>query len=177
MSIKLTTCIVCDTEFSGTSAALYCSGKCRQSSYRGRKARSGYIYKLISHGEVVYVGQSITKESLQLRIYAHQHGELKKAFDGYDYYKVDGEVLNEAESKSIIKFNPKYNKVLPRNTTYKSLRAASRSLLSVMDEIIISLCDTHPLGDEEGKHIRYIKSCDIDKLKSKIIKSLMAKGI
>ena len=150
MAIKLTNCIVCDGEFSGTSAALYCSGKCRQSSYRGKKARSGYIYKLTSCGEVVYVGQSVTLESLNLRVYSHQHGDLKKVFDDFNYYKVDGEVLNEVEAKEIINHNPKYNKVLPRNTSYKTLRAASASILSVMDEIITTVCDTYPLGDKDN---------------------------
>ena len=167
MAINITNCIVCDDEFIGTSAALYCSGRCRQSNYRGRKARTGYIYKLISNGEVVYVGQSITKDSLNLRVYAHQHGELKKVFDDHQYYKVDGEILNEVEAREIIINNPKYNKVLPRNTSYETFRSASKHLLPVISELIKSHCETYILGDENEKHVSYVKSCDIGQLKEK----------
>jgi hypothetical protein len=173
MAIKLINCIVCDESFQGSSSALYCSGKCKQSSYRGKFARSGYIYKLMNGKEVVYVGQSRTMEGVKGIVRNHKSGEDRKIFDGYDYEKVDGDVLSEVESRVILEFNPKYNKVLPKNTTYKSLSVASKSLLHVMDEIIISLCDTKPLGDEGSEHLRYIKSCEIDKLKSKILNKLV----
>ena len=168
MPIKKTNCIVCDREFMGTSSALYCSAKCRQSNYRGKKSRIGYIYKLINSGVVVYVGQSTTKDTLIARIYSHSVGSSGKVFDSHEYYKVDGEVLNEVEAMEIIKHNPKYNKVLPRNYTYKSLKAAAISFSDVVDNIIISVCETYVLGDKNGRHTKYVKDSDMELLKEKV---------
>ncbi len=167
MPIKKTNCIVCDREFMGTSSALYCSAKCRQSNYRGKKARTGYIYKLINSGMVVYVGQSATKDTLAARVYSHSVGSSGKVFDSHEYYKVDGEVLNEVEAMEIIKHNPKYNKVLPRNNSYKSLKAAAINFSDVVEDIIASVCETYVLGDKNGKHTRYIKDSDMKSLKEK----------
>lgn len=169
MPIKKTNCIVCDREFMGTSSALYCSAKCRQSNYRGKKARVGYIYKLISSGAVVYVGQSNTKDTLTARVYSHSVGSSGKVFDSHEYYKVDGEVLNEVEAMEIIKHNPKYNKVLPRNNTYKSLKAAAISFSDVVDNIIASVCETYVLGDKNGKHTKYVKDFDMELLRGKVV--------
>ena len=172
MAIRLTNCVVCDAEFAGSLNALYCSGKCKQARHRAKMPKSGYIYRLKNKGEVVYVGQTREEEGIENRVRHHRHSSPKKIFDEYDFYKVEGEVLNEAESKEIISFNPMYNKVLPRNTGYKSLKVAAKSLLPVMEELITSLCDTYPLGDEDGKHLSYIKSCDLETLKESILTKL-----
>jgi hypothetical protein len=172
MAIKLITCLVCNSEFSGSSNALYCSGKCRQVSHRAKINSRGYIYKLISAGEVVYVGQSRAKRSVEDRVISHRSGLYKKNFDDYEYYRVDGESLNEVEAREIIKFNPKYNSILPSNDSYESLNVAAKRFVHDMSEVIAELCETYMLGKEDGKHFRYVKKCDMNELKEMIISKL-----
>lgn len=65
------------------------------------------IYFLISGSEIVYVGQTL---SLPNRLLRHKKD---KEFDSYYAYECEKEDMNELECHFIIKFKPRYNKLLP----------------------------------------------------------------
>lgn len=151
-------CVVCGEEFNGSSNAMYCSNKCKQASYRAAKALGGFIYTLKNNGRVVYVGQSITKKALEDRLTSHSCGRESKVFDSHEYYKVDGCNLNEAEAAEIIKHTPKYNKRLPNNNTYITVKQFSVGLSDLFEEFIISQCETHTLTGELGVKKAYLEA-------------------
>lgn len=68
------------------------------------------IYFLISDNEIVYVGQT---QFLSGRL--SRHGK-DKTFDSYYVYECKAEEMNDLECHFIIKFNPIYNKTLPRES-------------------------------------------------------------
>lgn len=65
------------------------------------------IYFLVSENEIVYVGQTL---SLPNRLLSHKKN---KEFDSYYAYECEKEDMTKLECYFIIKFNPKYNKLLP----------------------------------------------------------------
>lgn len=68
------------------------------------------IYFLISENEIVYVGQTL---SLPNRLIRHKKD---KEFDSYYAYECKEEVMTKLECYFIIKFNPRYNKLLPQGS-------------------------------------------------------------
>lgn len=93
----------------------------------------GWIYFLYMLNEIVYVGQTISKNPLQ-RISQHF---TDKIFDGFAVSQVEIGVLSDTECDLIRTYNPKYNK---RSTPISHLRSevdllASDSYLTLKDAI------------------------------------------
>jgi excinuclease UvrABC nuclease subunit len=77
-------------------------------------------YILWHENTPVYVGQSV---NIVARIGVHS-GAGKIFFDSYSYCELNQptkEQLNNLESSLIIKYSPKYNKLMPENINYVSL--------------------------------------------------------
>ena len=144
MAIEERKCVGCGDVFHGTSRAKYCSGKCKQGAYRKGKRETGFIYKLIDNNVVVYVGQSYCKRSMENRIGKHKAGggTDKKIFSSYEFRELNGECIDEAEAKEILTLNPKYNKVIPHNDRFLSLRKAVELNEAFFHELIRSSCST-----------------------------------
>tara|TARA_R110000787_G_scaffold148686_3_gene262574 strand:+ start:63 stop:629 length:567 start_codon:yes stop_codon:yes gene_type:complete len=157
MAIGIVVCTVCNGEFNGSSNSMYCSNKCKQASYRHAKSLGGFIYKLMDGKEVVYVGQSINMECLEGRVLAHSCGGESKKFDSYSFYRVVGSNLNETEAKEIITHEPKYNKRLPKNKTYITVKQLSVGLVDVFEEFIISQCATATITGDLGVKKHYLE--------------------
>ncbi|HHZ69376.1 MAG TPA: hypothetical protein EYN54_03660 [Methylococcaceae bacterium] len=172
MTIKMMVCVACNEEFSGSSNAMYCSNKCKQASYRAAKALGGFIYILKNKGRVVYVGQSITKAALDDRLVSHSCGRESKVFDSHEYYRVDGCNLNEVEAAEIIKYTPKYNKRLPSNNTYITVKQFSSTLSELIEGFIINQCETHTLIGELGVKKAYLEASKSDEFRNTIEKIL-----
>ena len=172
MAIEVRSCVVCNKEFSGSSSALYCSNKCKQAKYRGGKLNSGFIYKLISKGKVVYVGQSRNERTMKKRIYAHSVTTPVKVFDSSEWYEVIDYNLNEAEASEILKQNPIYNKILPSNGRYLTVKRFTETLDVFIKDMITKYCDVQMLGDCKGAHHSYVDINDTENLKEQIKKGL-----
>ena len=101
------------------------------------------IYFLIKDNEVVYVGQS--KNGIN-RIAFHIYN--RKDFDSFYFINCNIKELNDLENYYIIKYQPKYNKRLSRNSTnlisfsnfyyqeYKYDKAPRLSFKKAKEEII-----------------------------------------
>jgi len=176
MAISLVFCSVCGVSFSGSSNALYCSGKCKQEKYRASKLLSGFIYKLKRDGEIVYVGQSGTERGAKSRVLSHKHGEYQKVFDDYELYEVKGRKLNQVEADEIMKHKPVYNKRLPSNDTYITVKQFSKSLSVFVNDLIKARCDIHSLGDADHDHNNYIKKSDLDKFVKQLTAIVYGEG-
>lgn len=73
-----------------------------------------YIYFLLHHKEIVYVGQTIRWLS---RVGSHSHSKI---FNSIYLMPIPEKNLNDVEAELIVLLNPKYNKSLPCNKRYKS---------------------------------------------------------
>ncbi len=71
------------------------------------------IYFLIQCNEIVYVGQAT---DIIGRVYHHTK---KKIFDSFSYLECEGD-MNLVEAEYILRFDPAYNRKLPKNDKYKS---------------------------------------------------------
>jgi len=169
MAIKIVYCEVCGSKFSGSSNAMYCSNKCKQSMYRALKSSSGFIYKLKRDGVVVYVGQSKTEEGVKYRVSSHASCKPIKIFDDFECYPVEGVNLNEIETEEIIRLNPEYNKRLPSNKSYITVKQCSMAISVFMEGVISDCSITYKIGDgSPGENNEYIKISDIDGLKKRL---------
>jgi hypothetical protein len=75
------------------------------------------IYFLVKKGQVVYVGQT-------WNIYARIGSHMKsKIFDSVSMLNVHPDEMNNLEAAYILKFNPVYNKILPRSDFIPEKRA------------------------------------------------------
>lgn len=177
MAIIERICTVCSIAFYGSSGSLYCSNKCKQAKYRNGKLNNGFIYSLINKGIVVYVGQSKDKTKMKNRIHSHSIGSEAKNFDDSEWYEVKGRSLNEAEAKEILKQNPFYNKIIPSNDRYFTVKSFITTLDEFMKDIITECCETSVLGDPDGAHHLYIDTYYADELKKKIKSQLSRIGL
>ena len=172
MAIGKVFCIVCDAEFSGSSSATFCSNKCKQKSYREARLSSGFIYKLKKDGVVVYVGKSHSEDGIKVRLSNHANGEYPKEFDDHEFYRVEGESLSEVESDEIIKYKPIYNRVLPSNKKYITVKQFSKKLYSLVEVAVRGNCDLHNLGDGEKVYSSYINKDDFDEFEKRFFDTL-----
>ena len=78
---------------------------------------TSYVYLLRRKEEVVYVGQSMSFDSLLRRIQSHRSS---KVFDGISFIPTDKDDLDNTEAANIMKFTPEYNCKLPSNVKYYS---------------------------------------------------------
>lgn len=81
-----------------------------------KKGGTKGIYYLYRDNIVVYVGQS---SSCEKRATSHLEN---KDFDEYEIVEVTDEPLNEIEAREIVKYKPEYNKSLPKNKLFVSLK-------------------------------------------------------
>lgn len=88
-----------------------------------RSSMNSIVYFLVKGNEIVYVGQSKHGSS---RMYSHRD----KDFDRVYYIEVNPGILNEVETHYILKFAPKYNKVLNNGgeVSLNTLRNVIKSL-------------------------------------------------
>ena len=175
MAIGIVQCSVCGSSFSGSSNAEYCSNKCKQSKYRTLKLTKGFIYKLKRDGVVVYVGQSISEKGVKGRVSSHLYGEHPKVFDDHEFYRVDGANLSEVECAEIMKYKPIYNRILPINTTYLTVKNFSKSLHGLVENIVNDCCEVHSLCGDKEEYGRYIKKDDLDSFKIQL--SMAVRGM
>lgn len=169
MAINNILCIVCNGSFFGSSNAKYCSNKCKQAQYRQNSSSSGFIYKLKRNGVVVYVGQSNSKKGVDFRVASHKSGEDKKIFDDYEVTHISNSNLNETEAREIINENPMYNKRLPSNSAYITVKQFSLIVAEIMEGFIERNCHTHVLGDKKLTHNTYVSINDKEELISQLL--------
>lgn len=177
MAIGKVLCIVCGSEFNGSSSATFCSNKCKQKSYRTSRLLSGFIYKLKRDGVIVYVGQSHSESGVKNRMHQHACGEYPKVFDDYEFYKVDGKNLNEVEADEIIKHKPIYNRVLPSNSKYITIKQFSKKLSGFVEDAVSVNCDLHSLGDGERVYSTYINNDDFNEFEKMFLDTLVGMKI
>ena len=128
-----------------------------------RKQGFGFIYRLISNGECVYVGQTV---DLKPRIYHHLY--KGKCFDSIHVFQCEIEELNNVEAKLIVKLKPMLNKSIPKCDAFVRIT-------SVRDEIcaLIMSDGINPDYTESGgnavKYVTLEKRNEILKLVSDII--------
>ena len=156
MAIENRVCVTCNSGFYASSGAMYCSNKCKQAEYRRVNRTSGYIYRLIKSDVVVYVGQSHSEKTMKGRIHTHSGGELKKDFDRWDFYKVTGSSLSEAEALEIITEKPIYNKSIPHNDRYMTIKKAVALSDTFLAGIISDNCKTFTLSNDENSRDYYV---------------------
>jgi len=72
------------------------------------------IYYLLQDNEIVYIGQA---QDVVARIITHRH-QGKKNFNHYSIHAIPNGDLTVIESNEIVRHRPKYNKYLPKNSTY-----------------------------------------------------------
>lgn len=82
---------------------------------KAKKTRG--IYYLYKDGIVVYIGQSLLCEK---RVMNHL-GNID--FDEYEIIEIKNGELNEIEADEILKYKPKYNKSIPKNKKFISLKS------------------------------------------------------
>lgn len=84
------------------------------------------LYFLIDGEEIVYVGQT-----LDLSSRAKKHEETK-AFSNIAFMFVPKGEVNDYEAEYIVRFSPKYNKMLPSNGLYKNLSTIKADCLALL---------------------------------------------
>ena len=78
----------------------------------------GYIYFLLNdYLDIIYVGQSV---NLTSRLTTHRRSI---PFTRFSWIECDVDKLNDTEAFYIVSLKPKYNKSLPPNSEYKTLKA------------------------------------------------------
>ena len=87
-----------------------------------KKESIHYLYFLFNKDRVVYVGQTMDPNT---RLACHQ---IDKHFDRYVSFPVDVSMADEEETFYILKFAPKYNKMLSSHTEYQTTRQLKESL-------------------------------------------------
>lgn len=80
--------------------------------------RSG-IYFLLKDKKIVYVGQTTRG---YCRIFQHINN---KDFDSFSYFDCDKKELSKIESSLILKYRPKYNKVISRDE-YRTVKRVNK---------------------------------------------------
>lgn len=121
------------------------------------------IYFLTLDGGVVYVGQTL---DITKRIGGHR----EKLFDSFSFINVNESDASNVESNYIVKFNPDYNRNLPKNDFYKSVSALKTELKSICDEAIdfeLSCANEKSVYDAKSKLMSggsYILKCDFDEI-------------
>lgn len=173
MAIGERVCTVCSSVFYGSIRALYCSNKCKQSEYRRIERTSGYIYKLVKDGDVVYVGQSSNEKELQKRITHHKLKSSGKDFDNWYFYKVSGEKLSEVEAKEILHLSPIYNKSIPGNGKYITVKKAVKICDQFMYDLIKNNCETYILENKPALDSCYVNIESVEIFKDRLINFLM----
>lgn len=172
MAIGKVFCANCGVEFNGSSNAVFCSSKCKQKKYRQSKLTSGIIYRLKRGGVIVYVGQTNSEIGLKRRLSSHIYGEYPKIFDDHDFYLVKGSSLNEAETDEIIKHKPIYNRALPPNEKYMTVKNFSKKISVFIEDVVMTSCDSHSLSDGEQVYSSYIKKSDFEGFKKRFLDAL-----
>ncbi len=95
------------------------------------------IYFLIQEKEIVYVGKSskglsrISHHSAVSHSKKHlfrYYPDNEIIFDFYNYHRCNEEDIKELEASYIIKFEPKYNKVISVNNKYKTITQLKKIL-------------------------------------------------
>lgn len=137
-----------------------------KNNFKKEEICGSMIYFLTKNEEVVYVGQS--KEGLN-RISFHSYTE--KDFDNFYFINCPVEKLNDLENYYIMKYFPKYNKMINRNGSslisytnfycleYKYDKAPRLSFAEAKKEII-----RNSLYEVKFKSSLYINKKDIDKI-------------
>lgn len=99
------------------------------------------IYFLVKNHEVVYVGQTW---SIYARIAVHMKS---KVFDKVAMFDVHPSEMNNVEAAYILKFNPIYNKVLPKSDFITEKRArgiyGTRAITALLAERRITRYSIH----------------------------------
>lgn len=82
------------------------------------------IYFLIDDGEIVYVGQA--RNDIAARLIAHHRSG--KIFDSYFWTKCHPDYLSELEADYIVRFEPRYNMVIPLNYRWMTITRLLRHM-------------------------------------------------
>jgi len=83
------------------------------------------VYFLIQDNKIVYIGKSF---NIYVRIDQHYKSE-KIIFDKWNYIELSKEKIDEMETRYVLKYNPKYNKILPtKSSDLKTIKQLKNKL-------------------------------------------------
>ena len=118
-----------------------------------------FIYRLLSCGKIVYVGQT---KNIKRRM--QQHASSEKEFDSVQFYPCKISSSTQIERDEILKFNPPLNKGLPKTDKYITLKQASTASSKKVADQMFSYLNIIFKGSKESINGRdYVLSSDVDK--------------
>lgn len=127
-----------------------------------------FVYFLLDGKEVVYVGQ--TKSGLS-RPLSHKN----KVFDRIAILKCNEQELDDLENKFILKYSPRYNKMINRGncSSFNMIKANLRKRYGLRFQVkdVINLCDFFGIEPFNAYGTNYINNTDLEKFHYFIFKT------
>lgn len=133
-----------------------------------------FIYRLLKDDCVIYVGQT---KNIKSRVY--QHNRDGKDFSLIQFYPCEMASSTKQERDEILRFNPKFNKDLPKTDKYITLGQARSIMSKGIASSISNRLNVIFTGTEDKKSNRiYVSASDVNKqteILTELINKLHAK--